>query len=494
MSTAKPEIYQLLVNTSQDCIISEDIHGTITTWNKGAERLLGFTANEMTGQSMMAILPGGSIAEDKKMVDLARHGISTQLDTWWLTKLGAPIKVSTTISPINDEQEKVIGISRISRRASNGNTSPNADNEDRIYRALAEHIPNAFVTVVGRDLRYTFVSGEKLIAQGINPHAMVGAKDRDVWGIRPGYEQIAAMRTRAFEGETVTYELSSGHEVYLLRLAPLVDENNKIDAVLTIAQNISEQKHAERQIKSLNELLEKKVAERTAQLEATNGELEAFSFSVSHDLRAPLRIIHGYVDILEAEYRDKLGDEGGKLLDIIRRSTQKMKSQIEALLDLSTLGRKELSIKKQDINTMVQDIADEQRATSKKDIHFNISELLPCDCDEDLILHVWSNLIGNAIKYSRNSDVPTININSKAIGNSTLYSISDNGVGFDMNYSHKLFGVFQRLHKQSDFEGTGIGLALVQRIVNKHGGKVWAEAEPGKGATFYFTIPNRETT
>ncbi|HKB45245.1 MAG TPA: ATP-binding protein, partial [Chitinophagaceae bacterium] len=236
--------------------------------------------------------------------------------------------------------------------------------------------------------------------------------------------------------------------------------------------------------------LEKKVIERTSQLEAVNKELEAFTYSVSHDLRAPLRIIDGYTEILVSDYQKKLDEEAKRMFGIITGNVRKMGQLIDDLLNLSQTGRKELLLYPANMNKLVQSVIDEQLSLNgEKPADIKIEILLPAECDSRLLQQVWSNLISNAVKYSGKQEHPVIHINSFRQGGEIVYQIKDNGVGFDMKYAGQLFGVFQRLHKATEFEGTGVGLALVKRIVAKHNGRVWAESEPGKGATFFFSLP-----
>ena len=266
-------------------------------------------------------------------------------------------------------------------------------------------------------------------------------------------------------------------------------ENTAVHALVFNFRDVSKIKNAEQEVWQLNESLERKIAERTAQLEAANKELEGFSYSVSHDLRAPLRIINGYADMLYADYKKELNGEGMRLLDIIMYNTRHMGKLIDALLNLARMGRKELTVQHADISAIVMSTIKEQISLQTRSVTFDTDELIAVNCDSVLIRHVWSNLISNAIKYSSKVEHPMITIKSTENEHEVMYSVKDNGVGFDMKYSHKLFGVFQRLHNKTDFDGTGVGLALVQRIVTKHGGKVWAEGEENVGATFYFSIP-----
>ncbi|MEO7982562.1 MAG: ATP-binding protein [Bacteroidota bacterium] len=234
--------------------------------------------------------------------------------------------------------------------------------------------------------------------------------------------------------------------------------------------------------------LEKKVQERTIQLETLNKELEAFSYSISHDLRAPLRIIDGYSEMLHADYNDKLDGEGNRLLDIIQSNVQRMGQLIDDLLDFSQIGRKELMFHTANMNGILRSALAELSYDPKK-VSIKIGELENAECDSSLMRQVWINLVGNAIKYSGKTQDPEIAISSEKKDGEIVYTIKDNGVGFDMKFSDKLFGVFQRLHKVTEFDGTGIGLALVKRILARHGGTIWAESEKGMGATFYFSLP-----
>lgn len=230
--------------------------------------------------------------------------------------------------------------------------------------------------------------------------------------------------------------------------------------------------------------------QKNKELEYVNKELESFSYSVSHDLRAPLRALDGYSKILEEDYNKVLDDEGRRLLGNIRYNAKKMGSLVDDLLSFSRLGKNE--VKKSQINMtgMVESVLNEINISIPHKASVKINALLPANADTILLQQVWVNLISNAIKYSRKKQNPYVEIGSAKSENETTYYIKDNGAGFSMDYADKLFGVFQRLHSEGEFEGTGIGLAIVQRIIVKHGGRVWAEAKINEGATFYFTLPD----
>jgi len=233
--------------------------------------------------------------------------------------------------------------------------------------------------------------------------------------------------------------------------------------------------------------LEHKVAERTA-------ELESFSYSVSHDLRAPLRAIHGFARILLEDHQAKLDPEAQRLLGVIDQNTRQMGHLIDDLLAFSRLGRQSISQAPVDMTELTASVVDEiRRAEAERNGHFEIEigGLQPAVGDPGLLRQVISNLIQNAVKFTRGRPHPRIEVGSTANGDQTVYFVKDNGAGFDPRYRDKLFGVFQRLHRAEEFEGTGVGLAIVKRIVQRHGGRVWAEGKTGEGATFYFTLPSR---
>jgi signal transduction histidine kinase len=269
-------------------------------------------------------------------------------------------------------------------------------------------------------------------------------------------------------------------------------ENKPLRSVGTV-HDITENIIAEEKIHKLNEELEQRVTERTAQLAAANKELEAFAYSVSHDLRAPLRHIDGYVDLLIARCRSGLNDQCLHYADTISGSARQMGVLIDDLLQFSRTGRAEMHRDNINMNQALNEaLSVLKEGYTERNIEWNIADLPSVHGDYAMLRQVWSNLLGNAIKYTRLQDAAYIEIGSYKNDGELVFYISDNGVGFDMKYAGKLFGVFQRLHSQEEFEGTGIGLATVQRIITRHGGRIWAEAVLNQGARFCFTIPLQE--
>jgi light-regulated signal transduction histidine kinase (bacteriophytochrome) len=274
---------------------------------------------------------------------------------------------------------------------------------------------------------------------------------------------------------------------------PVRNPEGKLLGFVEITRDLTEQKEAQEKIECLNSDLRL----HASQLEDANKELESFSYSVSHDLRAPLRHIDGFVKMLLKQCGEKLDEREKRYLGIITDSAQRMGALIDDLLVFSRMSRAELRHSKVSTDSLVHEAVNGmQTEINDRHINWNIGALPEVDADPAMLQQVWVNLISNAVKYTRPRDPAEIEIGSTESGNGHgehVFFVHDNGVGFEMQYAHKLFGVFQRLHRAEEFEGTGIGLANVGRIVHRHGGRVWAEGEVNAGATFYFSLPKKPT-
>ena len=283
---------------------------------------------------------------------------------------------------------------------------------------------------------------------------------------------------------------SIGQKAMLLNARKIIREDEE-ELILLAIEDISNRKKVEAEIKQINESLEQKVRERTIQIQESNKELEAFAYSVSHDLRAPLRAIGGFSQMIIEDYADKIDAEGKRKLNVVRDNASEMGQLIDALLAFSRLSRTDMKSSMIDMEALVNEAFDKLNVSAKS-ATLTVRSLPDAFGDRILLLTVIINLLSNAVKFTKPGCPATIEVTSSVQGNETIYSVKDDGVGFDMTYVDKIFQVFQRLHSSRDFEGTGIGLALVHRIIQRSGGRVWAEGHVNDGATIYFTIPQQE--
>lgn len=286
-----------------------------------------------------------------------------------------------------------------------------------------------------------------------------------------------------------TAKIVSREKNYSVR-APSTDSHDEVGLLIEAFNEMLVQiQESDAALQTSQEELEQRVAQRTAELDATNKELEAFTYSVAHDLRAPLRHIQGFSNLLMESCGPQLEPEAKKHLQRIDEGTQQMGRLIDDLLSLARIGRQEPHLQATGLNSLVQEVLrDLKTETEGRDIQWQVGDLPFVDCDPGLMKQVFYNLLSNAAKYTRPRKPAVIDIGQVSVEGQLVNFVRDNGVGFNMKYAPKLFGVFQRLHRKEDFEGTGVGLATVQRIIHKHGGRIWAEAEIDKGATFFFSL------
>lgn len=290
------------------------------------------------------------------------------------------------------------------------------------------------------------------------------------------------LETEVAERQRIQAELESVNANLEQRVAERTAELRELNS--TLRKEVAEKIKAREETVRLNQVLEQRVAQRTE-------ELEAFSYSVSHDLRAPLRAIAGFAAVLKEDYANRLDGEGGRLLGVIQDNAQKMGNLISDLLTLSRLGRQPMELSELDMPALVGSAFNEVSAAAPEadNAEVRIGVMPPAHGDPVQLRQVWVNLLANAVKFSANERRPEIDVGGHSTETESVYFVKDNGAGFDMKYYEKLFGVFQRLHRDDEFPGTGVGLAIVSRVVRRHGGRAWAEGAPGTGATFYFSLP-----
>jgi PAS domain S-box-containing protein len=357
---------------------------------------------------------------------------------------------------------------------------------------ILENVPLMIFVKDAKELRFIRFNkaGEELL--GYPREDLMGKNDYDFFP-KEQADFFTQKDREALDQKTITdipeelIDTANGQRWLHTRKIPIHDENGNAIYLLGISEDITRRKGNELKIKSLNEELMKNIA----QLEASNSELESFTYSVSHDLRAPLRAIHGYTNIIETEYASLLNSDAKDMMKSIMSNAKRMGQLIDDLLSLSRLGKKELSKKKVNMTELAKQSLEElKKSLGAVKAQIEIKDLGEAMVDNNLMFQVFVNLLSNAVKYSSRKEQAIVEVGTKSDGPETIYYVKDNGTGFDMKYYDKLFGVFQRLHSNEEFEGTGVGLALVKRIVGKHGGKVWAESVPGEGATFYFSLNN----
>jgi PAS domain S-box-containing protein len=480
-----------LLDSIPDLIFFKDKEGVYLGCNPHFAAFVGKKREDIVGKTDYDLF-------DKETADFFRYHdnemlklLKTRHNNEWITYPdGRRVFADTIKSPYYNQNGELVGILGIARDTTN---RYEAEQKIRIFKTMSD---DAVEGKVIADLDGNLIYVNKFLAEihGYTQEELIG-RHLSVFHTEDQMEKVREVISYLFEKGhfnpmDIWHVHRNGKEFPMLMSGTIIhDDSGKPQYISASAFDITDRKAMELELINAKTKLE----ERTAQLENSNMELEAFSYSVSHDLRAPLRHINGYVDLLTKRFRNELPDAALHYLDTISGASSKMGSLIDSLLHYSRSGRIEVRKREMDMNLPLQEVVDELKTESvNRIINLTIHKLPIVYADSTLIKQVWANLLGNAFKYTSKKETSEISVEYKEEENEFVFCISDNGNGFDMKYAHKLFGVFQRLHSDAEFEGTGIGLANVKRIVHKHQGRVWAESEPDKGAKFYFTIPKHK--
>ena len=494
------EPFRLMVDQIKDYALSMlDPQGHILSWNAGAEKINRYRADEIIGRHYSVLHPNeeAKSGAPQRELEAARSLGSLELQGWRLRKDGSRFWAAITINALVDPSGENAGYALIMRDQTEKRGAEEALLKSRnMLERLFETAPDAVVVVDGNGV-IRKVNQQTEIIFGYMREELIGQRIEHL--IPERFHKRHRQHRRNYFADPRARKMGIGLELYGrhqdgreipvdIMLNPI--ETNEGPWVFAVVRDITSQKQGEAKILELNLALRTQLD----QLAATNRELEAFSYSVSHDLRAPLRHIIGFVDLLNAKSQAALDEKSRHYLDVISEAAKKMGVLIDDLLAFSRMGRSEMMRGWVDLDLLVKEITNDLQADVKgREISWEIAPLPVVLGDSAMLRQVLVNLIGNAVKFSRSRPQARIEIGAIEGEHETEVYVRDNGVGFDAAYANKLFGLFQRLHANEEFEGTGVGLAIVQRIVLRHGGKVWAEGIVDGGATFWFSLPKVAT-
>jgi len=517
---ASEERFRLIFDSVQDyAILMLDPGGHVASWNRGAERLKGYQAEDIVGRHFSRFYPPEDVSAGKPERELAqaRDKGRVEEDGWRVRKDGGRFYANVVLTAIHDAAGELRGYANVTRDISERHR---LEQMHVHFRALFNSLPGLYL-VLTPDLTIAAASDAYLEATMTHRDDIVGRGLFEIFPDNPddpkatGAANLRASLHRVLKtGKADTmaiqrYDIRRPGGTYEERYwspvnSPLLGPNHTIEYVIHRVEDVTEFIKQKEQTPEdgadIHARLERMEAEifqssqqvnaANQQLRAANVELEAFSYSVSHDLRAPLRHIDGFADLLAKHAGSGLDDKGRRYLKTISESAKRMGALIDDLLVFSRIGRAEMHHRKVDLSALAEEVILELRVeTQGRNVVWNRQGLPVVDADPALLRQVLVNLFSNAVKYTRPRDPAVIEVGYVPSPNENTIYVRDNGVGFDMTYVSKLFGVFQRLHRNDEFEGTGIGLANVHRIIARHGGRTWAEGQPGEGATFYFSLP-----
>jgi hypothetical protein len=494
------ELYRQIVETASEGIWLTDPDWNLVFANARMGELLGYDMKELIGMNVEAF----TFPDDQEAFIGRKQSREEGERQFYQANLrrkdGSELCALFSAGPLKSDDGRFMGsIAMVTDITDRVRAQRTLRENERRLATLMKNLPGmAYRCLVDAHWTMEFVSEGGEALTGYPPSRMMNNPDLAfVKLIHPEdlhyMSSNVAIALKSHDAFRLVYRIrtADGTEKWVWEQGQgIYDAEGNVLAIEGFITDITEQKEAEEEVKRLNEDLEFRVARRTQELQEANRELESFSYSVSHDLRAPLRGIDGFTRILDEEYAPVLPKEGRRYLNLVRSNAQKMGQLIDDLLNFSRMNRRPIHrVPVDPANVAREALESIQSEMDGREVSISVGELPEAEADPALLRQVFVNLLSNALKFTRRRDAGRIEIGSHIDGGKRIvYSVKDNGVGFDMRYKDKLFGVFQRLHRAEEYEGTGVGLALIQRIIHRHGGEVWVEAQPDKGATFYFTL------